>query len=338
VLVLLSGTACLFGSFASDAIGADSPAATAPTTQAISVPATIEPFWAADLGAKLSGYVSEVKADLGDHVRKGQVLAVISEPELEKSLIQAKATLASKRQMLIAADAAVVQAKQSLAVAQQQLESFKADAQLQDVSLKRQEELSAGSAATPQQLDEARSKASVAKANVGIGQAKIASAEADIKASQANRDVAAAQVDVADAQVQLAQVMIDYTNITAPFDGVITHRVVNPGDLVQVGNGARPLFTIQQIQTVRILCDVPEVAAAGVSVGTPSQVKLYGLGGQVISGAVARVATSLNPQTRTMRAEIDLKNPGEALRPGMYAQVMLTLQPPARVEQTAPQR
>jgi multidrug resistance efflux pump len=314
----------LLGSFASCALAAD-----APTTQAVSVPATIEPFWAADLSAKVSGYVGEVKADLGDHVTKGQVLAVIAEPELETSLKQAKATLAARRQMLIAAEAAVAQAKQSVAVAQQQLESYKAEAQFQDVSLKRQEELSTANAATPQALDEAKSKANVAKANVGIGEAKVASAEADIKASEANRDVAAAQIDVADAQVQQAQVMIDYTRITAPFDGIITRRIVNPGDLVQVGSSARPLFAIQQIQTVRILCDVPESSAAGVSVGGKADIKVFGLGGQTISGAITRLATSLDPQTRTMRAEIELKNPAEALRPGMYAQVTISVQSPA---------
>jgi multidrug resistance efflux pump len=323
--------------------GADSPA-TAPTTQAISVPATIEPFWAADLSAKVSGYVNEVKADLGDHVSKGQLLAVIAEPELEAALAAAKATLAAKRQMLAAADAAVAQAKQSLAVAQQQLESYKAESQFQDVTLKRQEELSAGNAATPQALDEARSKSNVARASVGIGQAKVASAEADIAAAHASRDVAAAQIDVADAQVRQAQVMLDYTKIVAPFDGVITNRVINPGDLVQVGGSARPLFTIQQIDTVRILCDVPESAAVGVSAGGRAEVKLFGSAGRTVTAAVTRFATSLNPQTRTMRAEIDLKNPGEALRPGMYAQVTITLQPPpppappARAEQAASQK
>jgi multidrug resistance efflux pump len=314
------------------ASAADSPASSpfsAPTTQAISVPATIEPFWAADLSAKVSGYVSEVKADLGDHVTRGQVLAVIAEPELETALAAAKATLAAKRQTAAAADAAVAQAKQSLAVAQQQLESYKAESQFHDVTLKRQQELSAGNAATPQQLDEARIRADVAHANVGIGQAKVGSAEADIKAAQASRDVAAAQIDVADAQVQQAQVMLDYTKIAAPFDGVITQRVVNPGELVQVGQNARPLFTIQQIGTVRVLCDVPESAALGVSAGGRAGVKLYGAGGRVIAGAITRVAGALNPQTRTMRAEIDLNNPDETLRPGMYAQVTITLQSPA---------
>ena len=93
---------------------------------------------------------------------------------------------------------------------------------------------------------------------------------------------------------------------------------------------ATPLFTVQQIDTVRVFCDVPELKAAGVSVGARAEVKVYGLDGQAIAGTVTRVAGSLDPATRTMRAEIDLKNPGDALRPGMYAQVTLTLRLPAR--------
>jgi multidrug resistance efflux pump len=317
--------------------GADPVATTAPTTQSVSVPATIEPFWSADLNAKVSGYVSDVKVDLGDHVTKGQLLAALSDPELEAGLAQAKATLASKHQMLQAADAAIEQARQSRSVAQKQLESYKADAQFQEITLKRAQELSAGNAATPAQLDEARSKAEVSKANLGIGEAKITSAEADIKASQANRDVAAAQIDLAEAQLQQAQVMLDYTKIMAPFDGVVTRRIVNPGDLVQTAGAAHPLFTVQQVQTVRIFCDVPETAVAGVTIGGHADVKVYGLGGKTISGTVTRLATSLNSETRTMRAEIDLPNPSESLRPGMYAQVTLTLQPPP-VAEAAPQR
>jgi RND family efflux transporter MFP subunit len=215
--------------------------------------------------------------------------------------------------------------------------SYKAEADFQQVTLKRQEELSAGNAATPQQLDEARSKAEVAKANLGIGQAKIEAAEADVRAAEANRDVAAAQVDVADAGAQEVQALLEYTRITAPFDGVITRRHVAPGDLVQAATASRttPLFTVEQLDTVRVFCDVPELKAAGVTVGAPAEVKVYGLDGRVIPGRVTRVASSLAPATRTMRAEIDLKNPDEALRPGMYVQVTLTLRPAGKLAEAA---
>lgn len=305
--------------------------ASAPATQAVAVPATIEAFWSVDLAAKTSGYVSEIKADLGDHVSKGSPLVLLWVPETEKSLAQAKATLAAKTQLLKAADSAIAQAKQALTVAQKQLERDKVDLEYQQVTLKRQQELSAGKAITPQQLDEARAKSETATAQMGIGQAKLGAAQADLDAAQASREVARAQVAVAQASVEEEETMLGYTHITAPFDGIVTRRMVNMGDLVQGGGANRPapLFTLQQIDTVRVFCDVPELTAAGVKVGDKAEVKIYGLNNRTVTGAVTRLASALDPQTRTMRVEIDLKNPDESLRPGMYAQVTLSVPAPA---------
>ena len=307
------------------------------SSDSVVVIASIEAFWSADQYAKTAGYVSDVKHDIGDHVKKGDVLAVLHVPELEKSLVQAKAALVSKQRMEKSAEAAVAQARQMLSVARSQLEALKAEGELQQVTLKRQEELSAGKATTPQQLDEIRSKAKVAEANVATGQAKMNSAQADIDAAEANRDVAAAQVDVAGAAVQEVEALLEYTKITAPFDGVVTRRQVDPGDLVQAAttNRTKPLFTVQQVETVRVFCDVPEAQASGVFVGAEAQVKLYGAAAQVIKGKVTRVAGAIDPASRTMRTEIDLPNSDGLLRPGMYAQVTLKLRPPPRVADAA---
>jgi len=299
--------------------------------------ATLDAFWSADQYAKTAGYVSDVKHDIGDRVNKGEVLAILYVPELEKNLVQAKAGLAARQQMKKAADAAVAQAQQALAVAKSQLEGYQADLYLAQVTLKRQEELSAGKAATAQQLDDARAKAKVAQANVAMGEAKVNSAQADIQAAEANRDVAVAQVDVADAQVQEVQALLEYTHIIAPFDGVITRRQVSPGDLVQGATTTRTaaLFTVQQLETIRVFCDVPESQAVGVSVGADADVKIYALAGRVLKGKVTRLANAIDPASRTMRTEIDLPNPNGVLRPGMYAQVTITLQQPARVADAA---
>ena len=87
-----------------------------------------------------------------------------------------------------------------------------------------------------------------------------------------------------------------------------------------------PLYVLQRIDTVRVMCDVPESAASRVRTGTPASLKLYGQS-DALPATVSRTSLSLNPETRTMRAEIDLKNPDEKLLPGMYVQVILT--PPA---------
>jgi multidrug resistance efflux pump len=287
------------------------------------LPATLEAYEAADMYAKTSGYVSDVKADIGDHVKAGQVLAVIDEPELDKDLAEAQALLEARHKMRDAADAGVVQAQKLLEVARQQLNRYKADLQFQEVTLKRQQELFAGKAVTDQQLDDIRARTEVARADAGVAEAKIAGAEADVKGAESSRGVAAAQVEVAAAQVEKIKTLIQYTRIVAPFEGVVTRRLVNRGDLAQAATTGRtsPLFTVQRLDTVRVFCEVPEANVPQVHVGDSAQVKLFAAPLQPIDAHVTRSSFALNPSTRTMRVEIDLKNPQETLLPGMYAQV-----------------
>jgi RND family efflux transporter MFP subunit len=169
-----------------------------------------------------------------------------------------------------------------------------------------------------QQLDEQRAKEGVSAANLGV-----ALAEANLQA--------------ANADLQRLQAMVEYTKIIAPFDGVITRRLVNLGDLVQAATANRPtapLFTCQQIDVVRVFAEVPETNAAAIRPGWAAEVRLYGPTGQTLRSTVTRVAGALEPTTRTMRVEIDLPNPDGSLLPGMYAQVTLS-PPPGPVEAQA---
>jgi RND family efflux transporter MFP subunit len=196
---------------------------------------------------------------------------------------------------------------------------MQADLALQQVTLKRQRELFAGKAATAQTLDETQAKERVSNANVETGKAKITSAEADLEAAKA--------------EVQKLQALLQYDKVVAPFDGVVTKRLVNPGDLVQAATPARtgtradPLFICEKLDVVRVLADAPEASVAGIRPGLPADVELYGPAGITVHGTITRIGTALNPATRTMRVEIDLPNPDEKLVPGMYAQVTLGPEP-----------
>src|SRR5262245_8362674 len=135
------------------------------------IPATIQAFFVTDLYAKNAGYVSQINFDIGDHVKKGQVLAIIEDPELQAQFERAQA--------------AVAQAQAALNVAKRQLAGLEADLVLQKATLERQKELFAGKAATAQTLDEARAKEGVASAAVETGKAKINLADADFQAAKA---------------------------------------------------------------------------------------------------------------------------------------------------------
>ncbi|CAN7439326.1 efflux RND transporter periplasmic adaptor subunit [Phyllobacterium sp. LjRoot231] len=272
--------------------------------QSLQTNATLEAFEEADLFAKVSGYLSDVRVDIGDHVKAGQVLAVIDVPEMEQELAEAKAQLESKRT--------------SLEIARRQLDHFRATVKLQNELLRRREELSAGEGwISDRTLDEVGANAEIAKA--------------DLSVAEANGALAADQIDVAAATVEKIKTLLAYTQIVAPFDGVVARRLVNRGDLVQAATATRTtpsegsLFKVQRIDTIRVFCDVPENDVPHLHIGDPAIVKPSGFDGKLFIGKVTRFSLRLDPETRNMRTEIDLPNPDERLYPGTYADVSLEM-------------
>jgi RND family efflux transporter MFP subunit len=267
--------------------------------QRLQTNATLAAFEEADLFAKVTGYVSDVRVDIGDHVKAGQVLAVIDLPEMEKQLAEDEAQLASKQS--------------ALETARLQVDHDRANRALQDITLKRNEVLLKDQWVPAQMVDQNRADAAVARANVRI--------------AKANRTLAAQQIDLAAATVERTKALLGYTQIVAPFDGVVARRLVNRGDLVQPPTGTlmTPLFRVQRIDTIRVFCDVPENDVSQLHVGDPAIVKPFGFDGKPFVGKVTRFSLRLDPETRNMRTEIDLPNPEERLYPGMYAEVSLEM-------------
>jgi RND family efflux transporter MFP subunit len=267
--------------------------------QRLQANATLAAFEKADLFAKVTGYLSDVRVDIGDHVKAGQVLAVIEIPELQQQLAEDKAQLASKQSALV--------------TARRQVDHDRANRTLQDITLKRNEVLLKDQWVPAQMVDQNRADAAVARANVGI--------------AKANRILAARQIDLAAATIERTKALLGYTQIVAPFDGVVARRLVNRGDLVQPPTGTlmRALFTVQRIDTIRVFCDVPENDVPYLHIGDPAIVKPSGLEGKPFIGKVTRFSLRLDPETRNMRTEIDLPNPEERLYPGMYATVSLEM-------------
>ncbi len=312
--------------------------------RSLDVPATLEANELVDVFAKVSGYVSEVRVDIGDSIKEGDVLAFLDVPEMERELLEAKAHLFAKSAALkaaqtadlAAAEAKVAQARSVLEVARHEAERKRLDRGLTERTSRRREELFREKAITDEALDEARTQLETATADIIVADAKIAAAEADVRGAEATRAVAEAGVEMAKAQVHLAETQVDrietlkaYARITAPFDGIVSRRMVDRGALVQsaTSNRSGPLFPVQKIDSVRIFIDVPEKDVPWVKLGTAARVTPYALVGKPFEGHVARLALSLDAGTRTMRAEIDAENPRRELMHGMYAQVALEIDP-----------
>jgi len=111
--------------------------------------------------------------------------------------------------------------------------------------------------------------------------------------------------------------------VTAPYDGVITARHLDVGDLVSAGSSANnnSLYGIAQSNVIRVFVDVPQKAAADLVPGLSANVTSNQFPGRVFSGKVTRSAMSMDPKTRTQLTEVDIQNPDLALVPGMYVEV-----------------
>ena len=235
--------------------------------QTLALPGTLQGFQQAPIAARSAGYVQRWTKDIGSHVTKGEVLAVIESPEVDQQLSQA--------------EAARQQAAASLALAKSTVERWEA--------LRKKDVVS------QQELDERRSGATQAVANLAA----------------------------ADANVARLRQLQGFTRVLAPFDGVITRRNVEVGDLVD--SSGKALFVLTQMDPLRIYVNVPQSYAQLVRAGQKVVVTQAELRGRAFNGEVARTAGAIDPATRTMQVEINLPNRDGSLLPGAYVQVDLPL-------------
>ncbi len=135
---------------------------------------------------------------------------------------------------------------------------------------------------------------------------------------------AVANLNAVDANIQRLKDMLAFTRVVAPFDGVITKRNVNVGDLIDPGAG-RPLFVLTQASSLRAYVYVPQAYSKGVQVGQSVTLTQAELPGQAFKGRVVRTAKAIDPATRSLQVEVGVENPTGQLLPGAYVQVAMPL-------------
>ena len=119
--------------------------------------------------------------------------------------------------------------------------------------------------------------------------------------------------------------MLDHTEIRAPFQGVIIRRVASVGETVGPAQAKQPaLFTLAQVDRMRIVFHVPEKHLSAVAVGAPVKIKVAN-SERVIEAKVSRIGAALDPKAHTLRAEVELPNPDRKLLPGLSATVTIRL-------------
>lgn len=322
-------------------------------TQKTTQPGRIEAFSTTPIHAKIGGYVDLVKVDIGDRVTgpkrdaegriiaPGQTLAVLTAPEVEEELHQKQAMVEQVAAEVLQAEAAVRVAESMLVSAKAGVEEYvagqdqaTAEYERWKSEYERMKTLAKAKTITEKLVDEAElqfrsADASRSQTNARVKSAEAALHEASVSIEKAQADVQAVKshLRVAEADRDRVSALRDYLQITAPFGGIITERRIDPGHLVQPARSAAdtPLFVLVQADTVRLFVDVPESDAGLVEKGRPAKITISAQGNIAFDGTVARTGWALQSGTRALRCEIDVPNPDGHLRPGMYAQVELTV-------------
>ncbi|MEE9383874.1 MAG: efflux RND transporter periplasmic adaptor subunit [Nannocystaceae bacterium] len=255
--------------------------------QALVLPGNLEGYESVKLYAQVTGYLKTITVDIGDEVQSGAELATLRVPEVRASLRRATAEIASAR-----------------------AEFERSKVQLELATVK-QERLSGL---------HARDSGAVAKHDVDV-------AAVERKAATVGVSAAEASIQRARAERSRLQAMRDFSVIRAPFDGRVLRRYLHPGSLVREGtaSGAEPIVELVRVDPLRLVFHIPESLAGYLELGHNAKLSFDAFPNDQMTAKIARMAGALDPTTRSMRAEIDLPNADGRLKPGMFANVSVSM-------------
>jgi multidrug efflux pump subunit AcrA (membrane-fusion protein) len=290
-------------------------------TATVALPSTIRPWQTATLYARVSGYLSAWRRDLGAEVRAGELLAEIDTPELDQETAQGEALVREAAAAVVQARAERVEAEAELKVAEAQLGRIQAETELAKSQLVRREKLLSSRFVSQEEFE-------TSQRQVEARTADIAAAESDIVRRRTNLATRAAIIDAREATASSRQSNVErlkelqrFKRIVAPFDGVVTRRTAEIGMLVTAGKEA--LFVVEDMSRVRVQVNVPQTYAVQTSPGVEAGITLPESSMPAVRATITRVADSVEAASRTMLAEIELDNAAHHFQPGSYAQVSL---------------
>ncbi len=286
-------------------------------------PSFIESYERTSIYAKPTAYILKWIVDIGDKVKKNDLLATLFAPELVEELGTKKANvllacerIALAREVVQVAKADVKAAAARLEEANEILDKYQSEVDRWDTEVKRLkvqvERVVVNSQVLFESINQLESSTAArdkAKATIKRAKAELLAAQATLKKAQVDVAVQEADLKVAESQEKYAQAWVDYLKLTAPFDGVITVRNANTFDFVlpTTGDptafylspdvssaGAAPIYVVDRLDIVRIFVDIPERDANFVQVGTRASVLARAFRDTEIPATVTRVSWALN--------------------------------------------
>jgi RND family efflux transporter MFP subunit len=253
---------------------------------------TVRARTVAVISSQVMGYVREVKVQAGDHVRQGQPLVVIDSRDLDAQVRQAEAARNEARSAVPEVENAVAAAKANL--------------ELAEVTLRRMKDLFDKKSISSQEFDEASTRLKAAQAGHEMAKSK--------------REQLQAKIRQAEEAVQAAGIIRSYADIAAPFDGTVTEKRADPGDLATPG---APLVTIERAGAFRLEASVAESRLPQIRSGQPVSVSLEALD-KTLDARVSEIVPAVDAASRAYIVKIDLPALGQ-LRSGMFGRAVFRL-------------
>ena len=303
-------------------------------------PSFIESYERTSIYPKPMAYIDKWILDIGDKVKKNDVLAILFAPELIEELGTKKAAVVLDRERIDLAKEQVEVAKADVTAAEARLketqailEKYQSEVDRWDAEVKLLTKQVASVVInrgvlfeSTNQLKSSTAARDKAKATIERAQAELVLARAMLGKDVVEVRVTEAALKVAQSEEKYAKAWVDYLTLGAPFNGVITARNANTFDFVlpttgdptafylspdiSPSGGAAPIYVVDRVDVVRVFVDIPEQDANYVHTGSRATVLARAYRDEPIAGTVTRISWALNMKSRTLRAEVDLKNSG----------------------------
>lgn len=261
-----------------------------------------QPFQVVDVHPKVSGYMAHIGVDIGDVVHQGQTIATLEVPELKAQLQQTVFELKQTQEELTRAQHEINRAEAEHAAIHSQYARLSEAAKGRPGLIAQQE------------IDDAQAKDLSSEAQVDAAKSAMAAAQEHAGSAQAEND--------------RVQALHNYTNVTAPLDGVVIWRFADTGALIQGGTNSNsqdlPIVRISQSNLLRLRIPVPEDDVRFVHPGDELEVRVDALS-RSLTGKIVRTTREVNFETRAMETEVDVPNKDLSISPGMYANTALQL-------------
>ena len=273
----------------------------------------------ANVVPKVPGKVARVHVDVGSRVSAGQVLVTLENKDLADRVTQAEAGVAQAEAALAQAQAKVTQAQEVIQADQSSLASAQARFEVAEANYRRGQQLLAAGAMSQADFERYELDYKNAKDSVNQAASKLQVDQAGIQVAQAGVQQAQAGLDAARAQLALARQAYEDSFIRAPFTGVVTARNVNPGEMA----ATTPVVTLVNLDRVEVKAMVGEGVINQLKQGQKVQVKVSAVSEQPFEGVITSISPAADPTTKAFPIKVEIANPKNILKPGMFAEVQL---------------